>query len=51
MLEGVVVLAEEGEVPEGGGSAVGPMLSVMSIAPFGGPVAAGRVLTVTVAGV
>ena len=46
-----MVSAEEGEVPEGGGSAVGPMLFVVGVAPSGGPVAAGGVLAVTVADV
>ena len=51
MFEGVVVLAEEGEVGEGGGSAVGPVPSMVGIAPSGGPVAAGGVLAVPVADV
>ena len=66
-----MVLAEEGEVGEVGGSAVGPVPSMvgcrlslhrfiavvpstvqrMSIAPSGGPVAAGGMLAVPVAGV
>jgi hypothetical protein len=48
MFEGVVVLAEECEVGEGGGSAVGPMPLVVGVAPSGGSVAAGGVLAVTV---
>jgi hypothetical protein len=38
VLEGVVVAAEEFEVPEGGGSPVGPMLDVVGVAPWGGSV-------------
>jgi hypothetical protein len=48
VFEGVVVLAEECQVGEGGGSAVGPMPLVVGVAPSGGPVAAGGVLAVTV---
>jgi hypothetical protein len=48
MFEGVVVLAEECEVGEGGGSAVGPVPFVVGVAPPRGPVAAGGVLAVTV---
>lgn len=51
MFEGVVVLAEEFEVPKGGWSTIGPMLLVMSITPFGWSVAARGVLAVPVAGV
>ena len=48
MFEGVVVLAEEGEVGEGSWSSVGPMLFVMGVTPSSRPVAAGGMLAVTV---
>ena len=51
MYEGVVVLAEEFEVGEGGGSAVGPVPFVVGIAPPCRPVAAAGVLAVAVAAV
>ena len=44
----VVSLAQERTVVGVGGSAVGPMLFVVGVAPAGGPVAAGGVLAVTV---
>ena len=48
VFEGVVVLAEEGQVPEVGGSTVGPMPLMVGITPAGGSVAAGGVLVVPV---
>jgi hypothetical protein len=49
VFEGVVVAAEEFEVPEGGGSPIGPMADVVSVAPLVGTVTAG-IPAVTITG-